>query len=234
MANFRTHLTVAALVSTSVAGWMNGRGVVPASDFVPLAVLGALGGLLPDLDADNSVPTRWLWNTASVSAAVVTFVAFREGLEWISLIVVVLACFAAVRWLVAGLVMRVTRHRGLFHSIPAAISCGALCVWLLLLQFSMATQRALVWGGFLAGGFLLHLILDEIYSVDLVNARVKRSFGTALKWRQTDDGLRSNINYLVLATSLLLCASVWPGAAGLWSAWTSKTVQPVMTQILGE
>jgi hypothetical protein len=30
-------------------------------------------------------------------------------------------------------------------------------------------------------GYVMHLVLDEIYSVDLTGARVKRSFGTALK-----------------------------------------------------
>jgi len=40
-----------------------------------------------------------------------------------------------------------------------------------------------VWlnGVFIALGFIIHLVLDELYSVDLSNARVKNSFGTALK-----------------------------------------------------
>jgi hypothetical protein len=40
---------------------------------------------------------------------------------------------------------------------------------------------ALLSGGFVFFGGLIHLILDEIYSVDLSNIRIKRSFGTALK-----------------------------------------------------
>jgi hypothetical protein len=35
--------------------------------------------------------------------------------------------------------------------------------------------------GFLSVGFLTHLILDEIYSVDVMDTRIKASFGTALK-----------------------------------------------------
>jgi hypothetical protein len=30
-------------------------------------------------------------------------------------------------------------------------------------------------------GYLTHLVLDEFYSVDLFNRKIKRSFGTALK-----------------------------------------------------
>jgi hypothetical protein len=36
-------------------------------------------------------------------------------------------------------------------------------------------------GGFLLIGFLTHLILDEMYSVDVLGNRIKKSFGTALK-----------------------------------------------------
>jgi hypothetical protein len=35
--------------------------------------------------------------------------------------------------------------------------------------------------GFMSIGFLTHLILDEIYSVDVMDTRIKASFGTALK-----------------------------------------------------
>jgi hypothetical protein len=34
---------------------------------------------------------------------------------------------------------------------------------------------------FMFSGFILHLLLDELYSVDFMNRRIKRSFGTALK-----------------------------------------------------
>jgi len=36
-------------------------------------------------------------------------------------------------------------------------------------------------GSFCFIGYLTHLSLDEIYSVDLLNTTIKRSFGTALK-----------------------------------------------------
>ena len=41
-------------------------------------------------------------------------------------------------------------------------------------------------GLFVSVGYVIHLVLDEIYSVDLTGARVKRSFGTALKADQLE------------------------------------------------
>jgi hypothetical protein len=36
-------------------------------------------------------------------------------------------------------------------------------------------------GGFLFIGYITHLILDEMYSVDVFDTRIKSSFGSALK-----------------------------------------------------
>ena len=55
-------------------------------------------------------------------------------------------------------------------------------------------------GLFVSVGYVIHLVLDEVYSVDLTGARVKRSFGTALKL------ISSNVKttgLLVLATMLV-------------------------------
>ena len=53
-------------------------------------------------------------------------------------------------------------------------------------------------GLFVSVGYVIHLALDEIYSVDLTGARVKRSFGTALKLISTH----------VKATTCLVLATV--------------------------
>ena len=51
------------------------------------------------------------------------------------------------------------------------------------LQPLLGRNAGVAWlaGGFMAIGYLTHLILDEIYSVDVMDTRLKASFGTALK-----------------------------------------------------
>ncbi|MFP3830603.1 hypothetical protein, partial [Pseudomonas sp. SIMBA_021] len=51
-----------------------------------------------------------------------------------------------------------------------------------------ATFAWLTGGCILLGGFI-HLLLDEIYSVDLSNVEIKRSFGSALKVAEFDNKL---------------------------------------------
>jgi hypothetical protein len=51
----------------------------------------------------------------------------------------------------------------------------------LLLRVRSPGRRRWLAGGFLLIGFLTHLILDEMYSVDVLGNHIKRSFGTAFK-----------------------------------------------------
>ena len=76
---------------------------------------------------------------------------------------------------------RFTKHRGLFHSLPAAIVSGLTLG--VIIDYFTTSSDALVWFyvTFMFLGFILHLVLDEVYSVNLLGASFKRSFGTAMK-----------------------------------------------------
>ena len=81
---------------------------------------------------------------------------------------------------------KVTSHRGMFHSIPAALIFGFGFSLLFYYIFNFDAMFSWYFGMFVFFGYLVHLILDEIYSVDLSNRRIKRSFGTALKLYSKD------------------------------------------------
>jgi hypothetical protein len=52
-----------------------------------------------------------------------------------------------------------------------------------ILAYSLGREPVVAWmaGLFVFLGYIIHLVLDEIYSVDITGARIKRSFGSALK-----------------------------------------------------
>jgi hypothetical protein len=58
---------------------------------------------------------------------------------------------------------------------------GLAAVHLSLHWLDIGPEQAWLNGLFMTAGYVTHLVLDEFYSVNLLNARVKRSFGTALK-----------------------------------------------------
>ena len=89
--------------------------------------------------------------------------------------------YLCVRYLFSQVFARFTVHRGVWHSWlgVALVTLGTanLASWLWKQPAELAWLAGLVVGI----GYLTHLVLDEISSVDLFNSTVKRSAGTALK-----------------------------------------------------
>ncbi len=211
MANFKTHMLGAALVSGVAATVLNMAGAISQHAVLGYFSLGVVGGLLPDIDSDMSIPVRVGFNLLSVLAAFM--VVFYCGPRW-SLAEVVsagLLAFILMRYVVFGVFARFTTHRGLVHSIPAGLIFGLLATLIAWRLFNTHPVHAWFCGIFILLGFLVHLLLDEIYSVNLMGAYIKRSFGSALRFWNGDNLLGSVGLYLVAALLLTLT----PPAAGL-------------------
>ncbi|WFM71068.1 metal-dependent hydrolase [Halomonas sp. CKK8] len=192
MADFRTHLGVAV-----AGGSLLGLGAwqatpLSATDAASLAILTAFGGILPDVDADNSHAIRLIFTLLAVLSVVVGALLLQGWLGPGRLIVACGGLYVGVRYVLSAVFRRFSVHRGIWHSLLASLLCGlattvASYQWLLQ-EAWMAWAQGLA----LVLGTLLHLLLDELYSVDLEGTRIKRSFGTALKlfdYRQPGNSL---------------------------------------------
>lgn len=181
MANFATHAVAGAVLGSCIAagGWISGALTLPGSLLVGAATW--IASLAPDLDARSSLPARWLWDGLALGLSLWWLVSFRCGTP------------GPERWFIAALmglfirgplsrwVMKATRHRGLWHSVQAALFLAS-AAGLALQALSSTSSRTQLWVvAATTGGYLLHLLLDEAFSVDLNNARLRRSFGSALK-----------------------------------------------------
>ena len=90
-----------------------------------------------------------------------------------------------IRFGLAKILTRFTVHRGMFHSLPACLIAGELAF--LISGHETLWQRYFN-GGAVMLGFMSHLVLDEIWSLDFRGGhiRFKSSFGTAMKlWGQS-------------------------------------------------
>jgi membrane-bound metal-dependent hydrolase YbcI (DUF457 family) len=180
MAGFKTHITASTAlgVGYGVAGhilW----GFSPAT-CVLSAGLCSVAGMLPDVDSDSGVPLRESLAFGSAVIPMLMLHRFEQlGLSRESMVLIGAVLYLAIRFGVGEFLRRYTVHRGMFHSIPAMLIVG-------LLGYLICSDNQEIVRCFKAGalmvGFLSHLALDEIYSVDLKNVKVKKSFGTALKF----------------------------------------------------
>ncbi|GAA3966161.1 metal-dependent hydrolase [Allohahella marinimesophila] len=180
MANFNAHLVGGAVVSGFAASAMAYSTVYSLNEAIVLWVAGTIGGVLPDIDADSSVALSWIFTLLAFVAALVVL-QFAPGQSLVTIWVLMLGIFVGVRFGIMQLFLRLTRHRGAYHSCVAAVFT-ALCVSYVSLRY-LHQDEALAWalGGFVLLGFMTHLVLDECYAIDVVGARVKRSFGSAIK-----------------------------------------------------
>lgn len=181
MANFKTHLFVASGVSGVAAIACMKAGIVPAAETPMLLAWGALGGLLPDIDSDHSVPIKISFNLLAFALAFVVMFLFVGQYTVLELAAVWAGVFLGVRYVVLECFINFTTHRGAFHSVLAGMFFALGTVSLSLHLFEKPGPIAWIYGAFVGVGFLVHLLLDELFSVDLLNRRIKRSFGTALK-----------------------------------------------------
>jgi hypothetical protein len=180
MAGFKTHLTVSTLAGIGYGAGAYWLYHAPAQTCIFAAGLCSVSGMLPDVDSD---PGRPLKESLSFAAAVVsTMLVDRIQQFGVSMEMIVLASAAMyllIRFGASALLRRFTAHRGMFHSLPAAVLFGEVAFLLMSGEWPLRCYKA----GAVSLGYLSHLILDEMYSVQYVRGRMalKRSFGTALK-----------------------------------------------------
>ena len=191
MANFSTHLIGGAVVSAGLALGCYGQGFTTPAETQMLFAIGTVGGLLPDIDADNSTPVRMAFTLIGLVTAFVVAFALVEHFRLLELLGIWVAVFLGMRYGLFELFARMTTHRGVWHSWIAALTAGLLGVHVAHLAAGVAPLLSWLVGGFVLLGYLTHLVLDEMASVDLLGHRVKRSFGTALKPMSLDAPLAS-------------------------------------------
>lgn len=205
MAGFRTHIGTSTLVGIGYGAAGYALGIPPTSCLLAGGLCG-LAGMLPDLDSDSGVPVR---ETMALAAAVIPVLLVRRlerhGLDHESIVLAAAIIYLAVRFGLAEVFKRYTVHRGMWHSVPAMVSVGLVAF--LLTTGPDVTVRLFKTGAVMLG-FFVHLLLDEIWSIQFRGLRLKfkKSFGTAIKfWGKSTWGNISTYAKLALLAALVAC-----------------------------
>ena len=99
---------------------------------------------------------------------------------------------------------KTTKHRGMIHSIPAGLLFWFLTSLIAYKYFSLNLTKSYFLGMFVFIGYITHLILDEIYSVDITGKKIKKSFGSALKICSKDKAVNLLIYSLLFLVFIFL------------------------------
>ena len=171
MADFKTHL-----------GWSIGSGIILATaglqahhlkpiEGLAVVALAGIGGSIPDIDKESSIPHRFFNHFLSLVMPIVILLHLKPKIGsalWINILFYIF--FSAIIYkIICPIIKEMTKHRGVMHSIPFAILSGELTYLFFASDyelFKLASKKMPVYFGvavFL--GHISHLILDEFHSI---------------------------------------------------------------------
>jgi len=185
-------MTGSTLVGASYGYWGTFHQGISIESGLLAAGLCSVAGMLPDLDSNSGVPLRETSMFASAVVPMLMIHRFRDlELSTEAMALAAMLIYIAIRFFIVEIFRRYTVHRGMWHSIPAAASVGILAY---LVMPSPSEGERVYKSIAVVLGFMVHLILDEIWSIDYRHGRfrLKKSFGTALKF--WGDDLAANVS----------------------------------------
>lgn len=161
MANFQTHIAASAGISMVLGTVLYGAHMVNAPQAVSLIVLGSIGGVLPDIDADQSKALRMVFQL--LSAVVAFFIMFKLLNKTGVLFGLIMwgFIFAGIRFSLCHYFCELTKHRGIFHSLPMGAVFGFAITAIAYHWLHLTISVAWFAGIFLFLGYAIHLIIDE-------------------------------------------------------------------------
>ena len=231
MAAFREHVIFSSGLGVvyGASAWY-GLGFTPVQATLS-AVMTAVAGMLPDLDLDHGRPAQELFG---MLAGVAPLLLVGRVLQWLHLpndremvMLGMVVLYVLIRYVLSRVIPYLSVHRGMFHIIPALLIAAELAY--LSYPTNLIRVKLLVAAG-VALGFFSHLLLDEIYSVELNGVKVglKKSSGTALK--MFGEAFFPNVFSFALAGTLTYASLM---DAGLIRSTTQEVVPvPVRQSVL--
>lgn len=220
MANFNTHLNIGVAGSIAIAAagfYFQLYGLTTA---LLCAIIGTLGSLLPDIDLEHSRPAAQGFLVASliVSTLVTILYANRYNADHLvldSLILWVVA-FLLLRFGLFEIFSRLTVHRGMVHSVPYMALFGVILACVAFYALKLTAFVSWLFGVMLFVGALIHLLLDEVFSINVYGLKLKKSAGTAFKFFER----KKSLQYLCLYALLVAMIYVAPPYQDFWRELT--------------
>jgi hypothetical protein len=212
MAGFNKHLTAAAAVSGLAAAVLCISTTVSHRSVIDYFAFGVIGGLLPDVDSPTSVSVRITFAALPVLVGFLVLFIVGRICSLLELVVLWIVCSILIRYILSHLLARFTIHRGLMHTVPSGVCFGMITTTVSYHLFSDNIVYSWLCGTFITLGFIVHLLLDELHSIDLLGRRklLKSSFGTAFSFGKLNNPIGTAVLYLSIFFLFFLCPPIEP------------------------
>ncbi|MEQ1571912.1 MAG: metal-dependent hydrolase, partial [Myxococcota bacterium] len=212
VANFPTHVLGATGAGIVAATALASTDLLPLPSIAAGVGLTVLGGVFPDVDSDHSDAITLVFDTLAVAVAIPLTLLVVPALGMVAGLGLLGATWLFLRYVAIWPFRVFTVHRGRFHSLPAGALLAAAVAAIGSRAVGLDPVQAWLMGGLFALGFVVHLTLDELFSVDLGNRKIKASFGTALKLFERGDWLGYGLLYAAVAVAFAAAPPTQPVA----------------------
>lgn len=209
MASFRAHFSVGILLGVgAVAALVSFALADDVSFYIAVFVAAVIGGVMPDMDSDSGIPFHVTFGVLScIAGSLALLHVLRIAPDDYQMMVIYPIGAMFIVWGVIGWMFKqVTHHRGMAHSLPAAILSG-LVTFIVAQKYGFMEEDAYLLAVSLTVGFIGHLILDEVYAAVNFHGRPfvpNKAFGSALKFFSRDKlanvFVYGSIGFLLLGT----------------------------------
>jgi len=204
VANFQGHITSAAIGSGVLSSGLLSLGMLSTKESIVAFLIGTVGGLLPDVDSETSKPFRTGMQVFMIFIAFSVMFSKAIYYSFIEMAILWSGVYLFLRVLILYLFKNYTKHRGMFHSIPAGVLAGFIMTNLTYYFFDQNAIISWLYRFFIFFGYMIHLIMDEYVSINLFGKKVKKSLGTALKFYDKRNKISTISTYIAIILLFLL------------------------------
>ncbi|MEO5356791.1 MAG: metal-dependent hydrolase [Nitrospirae bacterium YQR-1] len=186
MPGFKGHLTFGLITGAALSITAVSVSDVKHSLVLPIILSTTAGAVIADFDSESSVPFHVASSIFSILTGIIVFFYFKKKVSGIEeLLIWAVGPAATAKFILCPVIKKtLTTHRGMWHSIPAAV-IASLAAFLLLQRVSIEMNERFYIALSLGAGYISHLVLDEgkslVHFKFLIFWSPKKSAGSALK-----------------------------------------------------
>jgi len=206
VASFAQHVNTAVVISGITIAPLYSSSLIDINQSLALLFFGMIGGILPDIDLENSKPIQITSSILSIFIPLLAILTLLQSLSISKMLFIWFLSSVLLHFFIFKILLHFTIHRGVIHSIPMGLlfAHGITIVFYNMLGFE--ELFSLLCGLFLFIGFIIHLVLDEIVSLNAFGMSFKKSLGSALKFYDRNNLTGSVLLYI----SIIILQIIYP------------------------
>ncbi|WP_412727243.1 metal-dependent hydrolase [Arcobacter sp. 15-2] len=204
MASFAQHINTAVVVSGISIAPLYSASFIDLNQALVLLFFGMIGGVLPDIDLENSKPIQIASGILSIFIPLLAILTLLQSLSISKMLFIWFLSSLVLHFIIFKILLTNTIHRGVIHSIPMGIVFAQALIIFFHTFLEYEELFSLLCGLFLFGGFIIHLLLDELISLNAFGMSFKKSLGSAFKFYDSNNAIGSILLYILIGVLFTL------------------------------